>query len=81
MPADIVYLDSLRQGRSVPVAHRLPRPNPEETIRASADQWMVDVILAWAEEKMATTFREPLMPADRVMAMRMLAMIRPEPSQ
>lgn len=79
--ADIVYLDFLRVGRSVPVAPRLPQSNPEEKIRASADQWLVDQLLAWAEAKMATTYRQPLEPRDRVMAMRMLAMIRPEPSQ
>jgi hypothetical protein len=75
---DLIILDSLRQGRSVPVSSLTPM-NPDERIRASADQWMVDKILEWAEAKMATTYRQPLEPKDRVTAMRLLAIVAPEP--
>ena len=40
---------------------------------------MVDKVMAWVESKMETTLHRPLEPKDRVKAMRMLAVIEPEP--
>jgi hypothetical protein len=44
---DLVQLDTLRQGRPVPVAPLTPGMNPNEKIRASQDQWLVDQVLEW----------------------------------
>jgi hypothetical protein len=76
---DLVQLDTLRQDHSVPVAPLTAAMNPNEKIRASQDQWLVDQVLEWAEARMATTYRQPLEPKDRIAAMRVLAILRPEP--
>jgi hypothetical protein len=81
MPDNVVYLDSLRQGRSVPVSPYTPQRHPEEKIRQAADAHMIDKIREWVECAEAVTADEPLRPADRVKVMRVLAILHPEPRQ
>jgi hypothetical protein len=78
---ELVFLDNLRQGRSVPVAPHVPLKHPEEKIRQAADTYMLDQIREWIECADSVTRDEPLMPADRAKVMRMLAIIKPEPRQ
>ena len=75
---ELIHLDTMRLSRPMPTATS-HRPLPDETIRAAADQWMVDRVLAWVECKMETTLHRPLEPRDRVTVMRMLALAHPEP--
>jgi hypothetical protein len=76
---DLVVLDSLRQGRSVPVAPYVPRQRPEEKIRQTADRSLIDKVREWIECAESVTADEPLMPKDRVTLMRLVAIINPEP--
>jgi hypothetical protein len=77
--AEVIYLDSMRQGRSVPVMPLMHRQNPDEMIRIAADRSLIDRVREWVECAEAATADEPLMPRDRVTLMRLVATIHPEP--
>ena len=76
---DLVFLDTLRLGRSVPVAPYVPKQNPDEMIRMAADRSLIDRVREWVECADAVCEDEPLAPHDRVVLMRLVATIHPEP--
>jgi muramidase (phage lysozyme) len=63
---DLVFLDTLRLGRSVPVAPYVPKQNPDEMIRMAADRSLIDRVREWVECADAVCENEPLAPRDRV---------------
>jgi hypothetical protein len=79
MPDNVVFLDHLRQGRSVPVMPSIPGGNPQERISIAVDKYMIDKLLSWAEARVELT--TPMTPRERAALIRALDALLPEPRQ
>ena len=82
MSADIISLAAVR-AKAIPVRrNETVIPNPQEKIKVAGDMWLVDSILATAEEMMSHLLQteKPLLPAERARLMRASAalLIQPE---
>lgn len=83
--ADIVSLEQVRARRlPVPAAHYAalkPKQTPQEMIVAAGDRWLVDSVLAAAEQLMARlqSTDETLKPEERARWMRASAAVRSQP--